>query len=74
MLVQREHRGAALVEQHTAAEAPADPSAEPPAIWDHSRDMGLGGRLMDDAQRGKIIKDSKGLDSRFSSGKAGSFL
>jgi hypothetical protein len=29
---------------------------------------------MDDAQRGRIINDSKGLDSRFSSGKGGSFL
>jgi hypothetical protein len=36
--------------------------------------MALGGRLMDDAQRAKIIKDSKGLGDRFGSGTRGSFL
>jgi hypothetical protein len=47
---------------------------EPAAIWDHSRDMALGGRLMDEKDRRKAIQDSKGLSDRFGSGKGGSFL
>lgn len=47
---------------------------EPPAIWDHSRDMALSGRLMDDKQRDKFIREAKGLGDRFGSGKSGGFL
>jgi hypothetical protein len=36
--------------------------------------MALSGRLMDDKQRERIIKDSRGLGDRFGSGKSGSFL
>jgi hypothetical protein len=70
---QRSKRGAALVEQHGAGLKP-DADAPPAAIWDHGRDMALSGRLMDDAQRARIIKDSKGLGDRFGAGKGGSFM
>jgi len=36
--------------------------------------MALGGRLMDEKDRRRIIQDSKGLSDRFGSGKGGSFL
>ncbi len=44
---------------------------EPPAFWDRDRDMGLGGRLMDDSTRDKFIREAKGLGDRFGSGKSG---
>lgn len=68
-------RGAALLDQHaekTKTEKKKDD--EPPAFWDHSRDMALGGRLMDDSTRNKFINDARGLSDRFGSGKSGSFL
>jgi hypothetical protein len=49
--------------------------AKSQAIWDRDRDMSLGGRLMDDGARNKLIKDAKDLGSRFSSSsKSGRFL
>ncbi|KAF9527116.1 hypothetical protein CPB83DRAFT_856774 [Crepidotus variabilis] len=70
----RSKRGAALVEQHadTLTKKPTD--KEVPVIWDHSRDMGLGGRLMDDDKRDKMLKEAKGLGDRFGSGRSGGFL
>jgi len=47
---------------------------EPGAIWDHARDMALGGRLMDEKDRRRIIQDSRGLSDRFGASKGGSFL
>ena len=47
---------------------------EPPAFWDHSREMALGGRLMDEKTRGKFIQEARGLGDRFGSGKSGGFL
>jgi hypothetical protein len=38
-------------------------------IWDHSRDMALSGRLMDDKSRNSLIRDAKGLGDRFGSSK-----
>jgi hypothetical protein len=49
-------------------------SEEPAAIWDHARDMGMGGRLMEEKDRRKAIQDAKGLSDRFGAGKGGSFL
>jgi hypothetical protein len=40
----------------------------PPGIWDHERDMGLGGRLMDDGTRSKIVKDARSLGDKFGGG------
>jgi hypothetical protein len=36
--------------------------------------MSLGGRLMDDKQRQKLLRDAKGLGDRFGTGKSGGFL
>ncbi|EKM60659.1 uncharacterized protein PHACADRAFT_246707 [Phanerochaete carnosa HHB-10118-sp] len=72
----RRARGAALLEQHAEDSAKADQKKDegPPVIWDHSRDMALGGKLLDDKTRDKFIKDARGLSDRFGSGKSGSFL
>lgn len=51
-----------------------DKGSEPSVIWDHARDMSLGGRLMDDQQRQKLLRDAKGLGERFGSGRSGGFL
>ncbi|KIJ58787.1 hypothetical protein HYDPIDRAFT_190747, partial [Hydnomerulius pinastri MD-312] len=68
----RKARGAALVESHLEGEdQKKDKDEPPPGIWDHSRDMSLGGRLMDDKQRQKMLRDAKGLGERFGSGKSG---
>lgn len=67
-------RGGALVDQHATALAGQKESDEPPVIWDHARDMGLGGRLMDDGKRNKLLQEAKGLGSRFSTGKSGGFM
>ncbi|KAK7467472.1 hypothetical protein VKT23_004525 [Stygiomarasmius scandens] len=70
----RNVRGAALVDSHKKSmkEEEGDPKAD--MIWDHSRDMSLGGRLMDDGSRNKMIRDARALGDRFSSGKSGGFL
>ncbi|KAF8139814.1 hypothetical protein EV363DRAFT_1152070 [Boletus edulis] len=71
----RHVRGAALVDVHMEREAQEKDGDQPPsAIWDHSRDMSLGGRLMDDKQRQKLLRDAKGLGDRFGTGKSGGFL
>jgi hypothetical protein len=46
----------------------------PSVIWDHERDMSLGGWLMDDKQRQKMLWDAKGLGECFGSGSSGGFL
>jgi len=46
----------------------------PPGIWDHERDMGIGGRLLDDGTRDKILKDARRLGDKFGTGKHGGFL
>lgn len=73
---QRTHRGPSLLEAHAQEEAKCEKgtSEEPAGIWDHARDMSLGGRLMDEKDRHRIIQDSKGLSDRFGSSKGGSFL
>ncbi|CAE6451482.1 unnamed protein product [Rhizoctonia solani] len=65
-------RGQTLVEMHTPAVQ--DPNEAPPGIWDHSRDMALSGRLMDEGSRQKMLKDAKGLGDRFGHGRSGGFL
>jgi len=67
-----------LVDAHGREEAKrkkdVDVLEEPSAIWDHTRDMGVGGRLMDEKDRRRIIQDAKGLSDRFGASKGGSFL
>ncbi|KAI1789173.1 hypothetical protein LXA43DRAFT_1155416 [Ganoderma leucocontextum] len=74
-------RGASLIEQHGRSSAAKDAEKarkgeqdEPPAFWDRDRDMGLGGRLVDDKTRNKFISEARGLGDRFGSGKSGGFL
>ncbi|KAF9229780.1 hypothetical protein BS17DRAFT_723955 [Gyrodon lividus] len=71
----RKSRGSALVDSYLDREPQKKKEKnEPPVIWDHSRDMSLGGRLMDDQQRQKMLRDAKGLGDRFGTGKSGGFL
>ncbi|KAN0121448.1 Protein of unknown function (DUF3752) domain containing protein [Russula decolorans] len=72
----RSHRGPSLIEARTQEEAKRKKEAQEEAagIWDHSRDMALGGRLMDEKDRRRAIQDAKGLSDRFGAGKGGSFL
>ncbi|KZT09055.1 uncharacterized protein LAESUDRAFT_723354 [Laetiporus sulphureus 93-53] len=70
-------RGGALLEQHSKVASTKEGSEGeegPSVIWDHSRDMALSGRLMDDKSRDKLIKEARGLGDRFGTGKKGSFL
>lgn len=53
----------------TAAEAEAERKKEEEGIWDHSRDMALGGKLLDDRTRNKFITEARGLGDRFGSSK-----
>ncbi|KAG8698981.1 hypothetical protein FRC09_006905 [Ceratobasidium sp. 395] len=68
----KQNRGESLVAMH--APAAPDPDEAPPGIWDHSRDMALSGRLMDEKSRQKMLKDAKGLGDRFGHGRSGGFL
>lgn len=70
----RQVRGQALVASHEDKLLSAPTDETPSAIWDHGRDMAVGGRLMDDSSRSKMLKDAKGLGDRFSSGKKGGYL
>ncbi|KAF9231604.1 hypothetical protein BU15DRAFT_90866 [Melanogaster broomeanus] len=76
LMQQRKSRGHALVDAHLDRESrkKKDKDEPPPEIWDHSRDMSLGGQLMDDKQRQKLLRDAKGLGDRFGTGKSGGFL
>ncbi|KAG9080410.1 hypothetical protein FRC06_006621 [Ceratobasidium sp. 370] len=68
----KQSRAQSLVAMH--APAAPDPDEAPPGIWDHSRDMALSGRLMDEKSRQKMLKDAKGLGDRFGHGRSGGFL
>ncbi|KAH9964588.1 hypothetical protein BC827DRAFT_1188051 [Russula dissimulans] len=72
----RTHRGSSLLESRAQEEAKRKKGVpeEPAAIWDHARDMALGGRLMDEKDRRRIIQDARGLEDRFGASKGGSFL
>ncbi|KAI0932804.1 hypothetical protein AcW1_000178 [Taiwanofungus camphoratus] len=72
----RKIRGATLIDQHAhvVSATDKDKDEESPVIWDHSRDMALSGRLMDDKSRDKFIREARGLGDRFGSGKSGGFL
>ncbi|KAG6804762.1 hypothetical protein H0H92_002566, partial [Tricholoma furcatifolium] len=58
-------RGPSLLTQHETSGKADDAKKDDRGIWDHSRDMGLGGRLMDDSKRTQLIREAQGLDSRF---------
>jgi Protein of unknown function (DUF3752) len=71
---QQQVRGPSLIEQHGSTKKPDETKDEKSGIWDHSRDMSLGGRLMDDAKRNQLVREAKGLGDRFGTGKSGGFL
>ena len=78
---QKMERGTSLLDLHIPKDSTStstssrDLMTKSQAIWDRDRDMSLGGRLMDDGARHKLIKDAKGLGGRFSSSsKGGRFL
>lgn len=73
-VLQRKVRGGTLIDQHARTTVNKDDDGEEPLIWDHSRDMALGGRLMDDKTRNKFITEARGLGDRFGSGRSGGFL
>ncbi|EGN92959.1 hypothetical protein SERLA73DRAFT_190333 [Serpula lacrymans var. lacrymans S7.3] len=72
----RKTRGPSLIDQHaTLSSQPAASSKdEPSSIWDHTRDMSLSGRLMDDSARDKYVRDARTLGDRFGTGRTGGFL
>lgn len=46
-------RGKSLLEQHAAKDKKKE---DAPAIWDHSRDMGITGRLLSEKERSDKIR------------------
>jgi hypothetical protein len=71
---QQKIRGPSLVAQHGATSKVDETKDENNGIWDHARDMSLGGRLMDDAKRNQLVREARGLGDRFGTGKSGGFL
>ncbi|KAF9779739.1 hypothetical protein BJ322DRAFT_1101622 [Thelephora terrestris] len=66
----RKNRPESLLQIHAKhQDAPQPKSKKDEAIWEHSRDMALSGRLMDEKSRNKVIADSAGLSDRFGSSK-----
>lgn len=69
----RKFRSETLLQMHSkvasAIEVQEKEKKDAEGIWDHSRDMALSGRLMDDKTRSKVIMDAKGLGDRFGSSK-----
>ncbi|KAG2338834.1 hypothetical protein BDR05DRAFT_951648 [Suillus weaverae] len=61
----RKARGSALVESHIERENEEEThkKSEPSVIWHHEHDMSLGGQLMDNKQRQKMLRDAKGSES-----------
>lgn len=70
----REQRGGALVDVHAVKTKDKNDEDNDKGIWDHSRDMALSGRLMDDGARKKMLHDAKALGDRFGSGISGGYL
>lgn len=75
-LQQKSSRGSSLVEMHTTSRPskPSSADSDAPGIWDHSRDMAVTGRLIDDATRNRMIRDARGLGDRFGSSKSGRYM
>ncbi|WVR09220.1 hypothetical protein IAU60_006283 [Kwoniella sp. DSM 27419] len=69
-------RGPSLLDQHAdklAKKKKDGTDDDAPAIWDHDRDMGITGRLLNDQERQAKIRDARGLGDRFGHGKAGAY-
>jgi hypothetical protein len=65
-------RPSTLLEMHQAAQSTETDKATE-AYWDRERDLGMGGRIMDQKTRNKMIQDAKSLGDRFGSSKRGAF-
>ncbi|KAF7969746.1 hypothetical protein HWV62_26110 [Athelia sp. TMB] len=70
----RKTRATALLDMHASGSKDKDAEQKAEGIWDRDRDMSLGGRLMDEKTRSKIVQDAKGLGDRFGAGKGGGYL
>ncbi|OCF30574.1 hypothetical protein I316_07775 [Kwoniella heveanensis BCC8398] len=69
-------RGPSLLDQHASKLAKKKKDGkddDAPAIWDHDRDMGITGRLLNDQERSNKIREARGLGDRFGHGKAGAY-
>ncbi|WVQ93392.1 hypothetical protein IAU59_000461 [Kwoniella sp. CBS 9459] len=69
-------RGPSLLDQHASKlkkKKKDGKDDDAPAIWDHDRDMGITGRLLNDQERSAKIRDARGLGDRFGHGKAGAY-
>ncbi|ORY29115.1 hypothetical protein BCR39DRAFT_481854 [Naematelia encephala] len=70
----RDSRGQSLLDSHAAKKAKqASSKDDPPAIWDHARDMGITGRLLNDQERQAKIRDARNLNDRFGHSKRGAY-
>ena len=74
--LQRNTRNETLLDLHksTSSASSKDKDGKFEGIWDRDRDMSLGGRLMDEKTRNKMVKDARSLGDRFGAGKSGGFL
>ncbi|SGY61538.1 BQ5605_C007g04568 [Microbotryum silenes-dioicae] len=62
-------RNATLLDQHAKSSKIKEKDDKvPPRIWDHDRDMSVGGRLLDDSKRSDMIKNARDLGGRFGGG------
>ncbi|SCV71489.1 BQ2448_3077 [Microbotryum intermedium] len=63
-------RNATLLDQHAKSfKSKEKDDKAPPGIWDHDRDMSVGGRLLDDSKRSDMIKNARDLGGRFGGGR-----
>ncbi|RSH95455.1 hypothetical protein EHS25_000547 [Saitozyma podzolica] len=63
-------RGKSMLDKHLEKGGKPDEQA---AIWDHDRDMGITGRLLNDQERQAKIKEARGLNDRFGHSAHGAY-
>ena len=56
LILQKQSRGESLLEKHQTSKASKKDKEEPPMIWDHARDMGVTGRLLNNEERQAKIR------------------
>ncbi|KAG8835778.1 hypothetical protein FRC17_001172 [Serendipita sp. 399] len=67
-------RSSSLLEMHQAdRDAKQTMSSDHEAIWDRDRDMAIGGRMLDQTSRNKLIQDAKSLGDRFRASNRGAY-
>ena len=54
--MQKQSRGESLLDKHQSNKAAKKDKEEPPMIWDHARDMGVTGRLLNNEERQAKIR------------------